>query len=221
MQTSFDITRIAEALTTTSARGQASADLFRVLLCELAMGHPVSRKRLAAALGWTAGEVTAALEQVPSLEYDDLGNIVGYGLTLRETPHVFEMDGRRLYTWCALDALMFPSLLGKTARITSFCAATRAPVRLTVTPDAVRDLDPAGAMVSLVPPDASADIRSVFCCHVHFFASAAAAEAWAGTHANGAVVSVHDAFLLGQALARRLSAPTLPSCAPSCGEAQP
>lgn len=221
MQTSFDIARIAEALTATSAREGGSADLFRVLLCELAMGHPVSRERLATALGWTASQVTAALEQVPSVEYDDLGNIVGYGLTLRETSHAFEMDGRRLYTWCALDALMFPPMIGRTARVTSSCAATRAPVRLTVTPDAVRDLDPAGAMVSFVSPDASADIRSIFCCHVHFFASAAAAEAWAGAHANAAVVSVHDAFRLGQALARRLSAPTLPSCAPGCAEAQP
>jgi len=49
MPTSFDIAGIAEALTTTRASGAGSADLFRVLLCELAMGHPVSRETLAAA----------------------------------------------------------------------------------------------------------------------------------------------------------------------------
>ncbi|WP_455153162.1 organomercurial lyase [Cupriavidus basilensis] len=32
-------------------------------------------------------------------------SLVGYGLTLRETRHAFEVDGRRLYTWCAFDTL--------------------------------------------------------------------------------------------------------------------
>lgn len=221
MPTSFDIAGIAEALTTTGASGAGSADLFRVLLCELAMGHPVSRETLAAALGWTASQVTTALNQVRSVEYDDHDNIVGYGLTLRETAHALEMDGRRLYTWCALDALMFPPMIGRTARVTSSCAATRAPVRMTVTPDAVRDLDPADAMMSLVAPDGSADVRSAFCCHVHFFASAATANAWAGAHAGVAVVSVHDAFRLGQSLARRLKEPAPPSCSLGATEARP
>jgi hypothetical protein len=38
-------------------------------------------------------------------EYDAHGRVVfGSGLTLRPNPHRFEVDGRTLYTWCALDA---------------------------------------------------------------------------------------------------------------------
>jgi len=216
-ETSLIMQELAQRLS--GDAGEESAQLFRALLCELVAGSPVSRERLSELMGWPVNKVSAALEQAPGVEYDSAGHIIGYGLTLRETPHAFEVDGRRLYTWCALDALIFPSLVGNTAQVFSSCAATRAPVRLTVTPDGIRDLDPAGAMVSLVPPDASADVRSAFCCHVHFFASAAAADAWAGAQANVAIVSVHDAFRLGQSLVQRLSAPTLSSCGPACAEA--
>lgn len=202
MEKSVLIHDLAERLLPGDA-GEESARLFRVLLCELAGGSPVSRERLAKALGWPTSTVAAALERTPGVEYDGAGHIVGYGLTLRETPYVFEVDDRRLYTWCALDALMFPSLIGKTAQVFSSCAGTGAPIRLTVTPDGVRDLAPAGAMVSLVQPDASRDIRGTFCCHVHFFASASAAEAWTGTRKHVTIVSVEEAFRLGQELSRR------------------
>jgi alkylmercury lyase len=143
---------------------------------------------------------------LPNIERDDAGNVVGSGLTLRETPHVFEVDGRRLYTWCALDALMFPALLGKSARVSSPCAATGAPVRLTVTPDGVENIEPAEAVVSLVLPHGSPDVRGSFCVHVNFFASAAAAQTWLSAHPGATVARVEDAFRLGQELSRRLFA---------------
>lgn len=202
METSLIMQELARRLLPGDA-GEEAAQLFRVILCELATGSPVSRERLAELLGWPANKVSAALERASGVEYDGAGHIVGYGLTLRQTPHAFEVDGRRLYTWCALDALMFPSLIGKAAQVFSSCAGTGAPIRLTVAPDGVRDLDPAGAMVSLVQPDASRDIRNSFCCHVHFFASASAAQSWAGSRKHVTVVSVEEAFRLGQELAWR------------------
>lgn len=95
------------------------AHFLLVVLRELATGHPLSQVALAAALDWSPQRLTALLEQACSAEYDEDRNIVGYGLTLRETAHAFEIDGRRLYTWCALDTLMFPPLLGKTVSVRS------------------------------------------------------------------------------------------------------
>ncbi|HZE91347.1 MAG TPA: organomercurial lyase MerB [Rhizobacter sp.] len=209
METSTFV-EIAERLSTANLlrNKDGSADLLLPLLREIAKGSPVSREKLAAVLGWPLGRVAAALDQTPNTEYDDDGNIVGMGLTLRETPHVFEIDGRRLYTWCALDALMFPALIGKTACVQSHCAATGASVSLTVTPDEVRNVNPEGAAVSLVLPDASSDVRGAFCCHVHFFASTSVADGWAAKHKGTIVVCVEDAFRVGQKLNQTLSQST-------------
>lgn len=155
-------------------------------------------------LGWPLGRVATALDQAPNIEYDDDGNILGFGLTLCETPHVFEIDGRRLYTWCALDALMFPALIGKTAHVLSRCAAMGVPVSLTVTPDGVRKVTPEDAAVSLVLPGVCPDIRGSFCCHVHFFASTSVADGWAAKHGGAFVVSVENAFRISQKLNQTL-----------------
>ena len=200
------ITEIAESLAPAN-QPEGFGQLFVVLLRELAKGRPVSQTTLAMSLDWPAQQVNAVLERATSTEYDSDGNIVGYGLTLRETSHIFEIDGRRLYAWCALDTLMFPALIGQTARVSSHCAATGAPVSLTVSPNEIRDIAPTDAAVSLVLPQETADIRQSFCCHVHFFASVPTAEDWASKHQGLeglAIVSVHEAFGLGQEFNRHL-----------------
>ena len=203
------LTKIAESLTPAN-QPQGFGELFVVLLRELAKGRPVSRTTLAKSLDWPAQQVNAVLERTTSTEYDSDGNIVGYVLTLRETSHIFEIDGRRLYAWCALDTLMLPALIGQTARVTSHCAATGAPVSLTVSPNEIRDIAPTDAAVSLVLPQETADIRQSFCCHVHFFASVVTAKDWASKHQGVEIVSVQDAFRLGQELNRHMLQ-TIPS----------
>ncbi len=189
---------------TMANRSEGFADLFVVLLRELGKGAPVSPAALALSLDWPIERVSVALEQAVSTEWDDDGNVVGYGLTLRETPHTFEVDGRRLHTWCAFDTLFFPALIDRTAHVVSRCAATGVPVSLTVTPNELWDVEPAGAAVSLLLPQATADIRAAFCCHVHFFASIATGQQWAATHPGIEIVSVREAFAVGRERAERL-----------------
>ena len=83
----------------------------------LAQGDPVDVQDLAGAVGRPVEEVRAAMETVPDVEYDGEGRIIGWGLTQRATPHRFEVDGKQLYTWCAMDTLIFPTLLGAPARV--------------------------------------------------------------------------------------------------------
>lgn len=201
-------TEIADSLAANQPEG--FGELLVALLRELAKGRPVSRTTLAMTLDWPAERVAAMLERTTSTEYDNDGNVVGYGLTLRETSHVFEIDGRRLYAWCALDTLMLPALIDQTARVSSPCAATGAPVSLTVSPNEIRNVEPAVAAVSLVLPHTTASVRQSFCCHVHFFAHALAAKDWASKHRGVEIVSVQDAFRLGQEIDRRLLR-TIPS----------
>ena len=175
--------------------------LLVTLMRELVKGCPVPKEALAKALGWTVERVAAVLDEVPSTEYDDQGRVLGYGVTLRETQHAFEVDGQRLYTWCAFDTLMFPAVIDKTARVASRCPHTGERILLTVAPDEIRSLEPPGAVLSLLMPDATADIRRYFCCHVHFFASASAGKIWSARHPGSATVSVGEAFLLGHTIA--------------------
>ena len=202
MDRSAYATKIVEGLSS-GRRPRGFAPLYVALLQELAKGMPVSPQTLADRVGQPLEHVAAVLGQAPNTEFDERGNIVGYGITLRPTPHVFEVDGQRLYTWCALDALMFPALIGKQARIHSRCAETGAPVSLTVDANCAREVVPHGAVVSLVVP--RADIRHSFCCNVHFFASDVVAARWVSRHPGTEAVSMGAAFMLGQEVVRQLN----------------
>jgi alkylmercury lyase len=136
------------------------------------------------------------------------GGVGGYGITLCETAYAFEVDGRRLYTWCALDALMFPVLIGKTARVVSRCPATQRSISLTVSPDEVREVEPASAVVSLPPLEAPPNIRSSFRCHVHFYASALDAHPLVSSRRGMELVCVEDAFRVGRVIAELLTTGT-------------
>jgi alkylmercury lyase len=195
-------TQIANALVT-SPRLEATAPLYVTLLRELAQAKPVSLQALARAAHMSVADVGAILRQSSDVEYDAEGRIVGHGITLRPTPHSFEVDGRQLYTWCALDTLMFPALLQATARVRSRCPQTGDFVSLIVAPEELGEVEPVDAAVSLVVPQAS--IRQSFCCHVHFFTSQRAAVSWSQQRPAVEVVSIQAAFLLGQNVARRLA----------------
>ncbi|GAC1543880.1 MAG: organomercurial lyase MerB [Herpetosiphon sp.] len=151
---------------------------FKPLIQLLAAGAPVSLDALAATTGRDRSAVLYALADVPSIEFDVNGNVVGAGLTLTPTPHRFVVDGRTLYTWCALDTLIFPALLGCTAAITSVTPGSGTPVHVTVTPHTVASVDPVTAVVSILQPTTNPDVRVAFCNQVHFFNAAGAAAGW-------------------------------------------
>lgn len=183
----------------------ACATLCVQLLRLLAEGRPVSRDRLAAALGSSLAMVDMTLRQVPNVEVDERGDIVAAGLSLLATPHQFQVNGHALYTWCALDTLMYPAVLGQSARVASRCPVSGIWVRLTVTPDGIADLDPADALVSIVVPNAAAacsDVRGAFCQHVHFFAGPGAGAAWRAAHPEAVLQPVEEAYAVARLLAQ-------------------
>lgn len=170
------------------------------LLQLLANGDPVDVEDLATAADRTLEEVRSRLAAVPDTEYDDQGRIVGQGLTLRPTAHRFTVDGQELYTWCALDTLMFPALINKMARVESTSPTSGQTIRLTVDPSQVTSVEPATAVVSLVNPADMTSIRSSFCNHVHFFTSTGDAEPWLAEHPGAKVLPVAEAYQVGLSL---------------------
>jgi alkylmercury lyase len=183
----------------------ACAALCVQLLRLLADGQPVSREHLATPLGVARDVLDATLRRIPNVAFDQRGRIVAAGLSLLPTPHHFEVNGHALYTWCALDTLMYPVVLGQSAHVASRCPISGAWVQLTVTPERVEDLDPVDTQVSVVVPDAAAaccDVRGAFCQHVHFFAGAEAGATWRATHPEAVLLSVEEAFAVARLLAR-------------------
>lgn len=61
--------------------------------------------------------VADLLRLAKDTEWDQNGNVLGYGLTLRPTAHRFEIDDQTLCKWCAFDTLIFLALIGKPARL--------------------------------------------------------------------------------------------------------
>jgi alkylmercury lyase len=195
----YSINEIVERL---GLIGEREASLHVTLLRELALGQPVTIERLAKSLNWTTDKVLLVLEKLPcgTIEYDDQRRLIGSGITLRETPHAFVINDRPLYT-CALDALMFPTVIGERAQVQSRCPQTNNPINMTITPQRVVSLEPEDAVVSLVSVAASGDIRSAFCCDVLFFASRQAGEAWGRDKPSAQLVTVQEGFELGQRIA--------------------
>jgi len=68
------------------------ATLRTQLLRLLAKGQPVSRARLAAALGSSPAMVDATLREIPNIEFDNRGDIIASGLSLLPTPHQFQIN---------------------------------------------------------------------------------------------------------------------------------
>lgn len=206
----IDSDALADRLT--AATGDNTGWLWPVLLRRLATGYPVSLDDLAETAGRSRDEVRDGLAALPDTEYDEHGRVVGHGLTLRETPHRFTVAGRQLYTWCALDTLIFPTMLDQPAQVVSPTPGSGDPVRLQVHPTAgVTALDPTTAVVSVLVPDRSDRVRAAFCDQVHFFATPTAAQDWLIDHPGGTILPVAEAFELGHRLAQDLTGDH-PSC---------
>lgn len=184
---------------------RTSPGIYRTLLRLLAHGKPVSIAQLAAATGRPTIDVRRTIEGWTDTEYDRQGRIVGYGLTQRPTPHRFTVDGKLLHTWCALDTLFFPAVIGRPAQIESPCAATGIPIGLTVDPvDGVTGFEPATAVVSIATPEQVTSVRTVFCNPGRFFATRDAARGWQAEHPAVDIVPVLDAYKVSRPLSDML-----------------
>ncbi|WP_255602707.1 organomercurial lyase MerB [Tsukamurella sp. M9C] len=173
------------------------------LLRLLSKGNPVSVEDLAAAAGLSEPDVRERLQSVADTEYDDRDQIVGQGLTLRPTPHRFTVAGHELFTWCALDTLIFPTLLNQSATIESTSPASGQTIRISVTADTVTSIEPDTAVLSLVDPDDLSSLRTSFCNQVHFFASPHDAQTWTRENPGNQLLDITHAHALGKALAEQ------------------
>jgi alkylmercury lyase len=202
-----------KALAKNPEEGRRAMSFNNQALKLLAQGSPVSPAQLADTSGRPVTEVEEifAKMQERGVEVDETGNLVGLALTLNPTPHRFILNGRTLYTWCALDAVFMPGLLDVTAEVESTCPTTGKPIQLTISPDGIEAFTPETAVLSIAVPglscrreddDASkarTGPKSDSCNQMHFFASNEAAELWAQSHPGTAIFTPEEAYRLAYA----------------------
>ena len=168
----------------------------------LAKGAPVTRQQLASRLQLSLSPVSETLDRWWGVQFDAADRIIGFwGLTLQPTTHRLHINGRVLYTWCAWDTLFIPLILRATAQIESQCPVSQEPIHLTVTPSQVTTVEPDSTTLSFLTPDAGAvkdNIVSNFCHYVFFMSSRDAGTQWIEAHPGTFMMSIEDAFVLGQ-----------------------
>ena len=167
------------------------------------IGQPLAQTSLAARLQMSHKELQTHLARVPDTEFDEQGNIVGWGITLLPTQHQFLLKGCPLFTWCAFDTVLFPPLLQVEAHVQSVCEASGQPITFVATSEGIADLLPATSVLSLILPTARCDcVRGTFCQQSLFFQSAEAASPWQALHPEAVLLSLEEAALVGQTVAR-------------------
>ena len=196
---------IVERLLEQSRCGPSDQNLCSQIVSQVTRGKPVTPAALGASLQIHQDELKHRLTQVPDVEYDQAGNVMGWGLTLAPTPHQLQIRGQPLFTWCAFDTVQFPPTLQAEAQVHSTCLVTGEPIRFTLTPEGViEDLTPASAVISLVVPEQccgssdGASVRTSFCEQSHFFQSEQAASSWLVVDPAAILLSMEEAAKLEQ-----------------------
>jgi len=192
------------ALDTLAYRLAAHLDCTQDVACRQIMqalaesGQPLAPVSLAARLQMSHKELATHLAHVPDTEFDEQGNIVGWGITLVPTQHQFVLSERALFTWCAFDTVLFPSLLQVEAQVQSECAASGQPITFRAGPSGIEELTPTTSVLSLILPTARCDcVRGTFCQQSLFFQSEEAASLWMALHPEAVLLPVEEAAMLG------------------------
>jgi alkylmercury lyase len=161
----------------------------------LAEGEPVEAGVLADRAKLAPDEVDRALADRPGIFRDERDRVIGFlGLSIQPMPHRLSVAGRALYAWCAFDTLFLPELLGATAEVESHCPTTSEAITLTVMGTHVREVRPAGTVLSYLHKDEPLDenVIKTFCHYIHFFASADAAGEWTAKHDDTFTISLAE-----------------------------
>ena len=202
-----DIDRLAQyfvdafpAMTVTEQR--LALKLYRLL----SEGEAVAYERLSGAADIALTEVETIVQHWPGVFHNDDHQITGFwGLSINETKHRIDVNGKTVYTWCAWDTLFIPELLNATAQVTSNCALSGDEITLCISPEAIEssrpDQIPDQIRVSFLIPDEAAfreNITASFCHHVFFLRSVEAGECWLATHPGTFLLSLDEAFAIGK-----------------------
>jgi alkylmercury lyase len=203
MTASTPASRVAEdgrTLLATQGDPETLGRLIPASIRLLADGEPVSPAQIADASGVPVEQAEAGLRGVSDVEWTTDGRVEGFGLTRRPTQHRFRIGDVEMYTWCAMDTLIFAVILDRAVQITSPDGATGEPLHLETDGRRVITADPPSIVVTWFMDPAGTGFRAAICQFGHFFASPESAAAWAAKYPQGGVLALDEALDAARAL---------------------
>ena len=161
-------------------------------------------------MGWSAADGLAYLNEGQLGTRVEWGGstgdlVIGFGgLTTRNSRHSLIIEGRRLSTWCAWDAMFIPRLLGKPAIVESVCPQSGDLIRIRIDGGSMERMVDREPVLSFKLPDPARRFISCdqeileFCSYVNLLATRQAGTTWISTRPGTFLLSVADAFTLAQ-----------------------
>ena len=204
--------RMLEGLSESERLFDFGPTLNRVLLSAwklLVLGAPVTNEQvvaIAADARTSLSEASQFLSRVS--ERNANRDIVGVmGLSLNEHAHTFIVDDIAMSTWCAMDTLFLPAMIGRDATVESISPVSGETIRLEVSPEGVESCTPPGVVISLrvidpqeIDMSTVSTIRGSLCHHIYFFASRDEGEEWAGSRTDIEIITLEEAYLFAMGI---------------------
>lgn len=162
------------------------------IYCDLAKGKPVL----------TSPEVEEAIHELPGVQRDDDGNIVGFlGLAINyKSNHLLRVENVNLNTWCAWDALFVPGIIGKSAYVELKCPVTKTITSLRLSKSGLSEISNNEAVISfIIPKELGENTITNFCHYIFGFKNQETFESWKRDgRENCFSFSLEEAYELGK-----------------------
>lgn len=155
----------------------AALPVRRAAFRQLLSGQAVSFDDIAAAAGLSPEATRQAAQEVATVGMAELDEraVVGMdGLTTRTTKHSINLDGVKLWTWCAYDIVGISAALGTDARGSTRCGSCGRRIEVVVRRGKPDD----GTVVGWLPNEACANVMAEFCPSALFFCSTEHLDDW-------------------------------------------
>lgn len=160
---------------------------------ELLKGNPLLKTKYYELIDVTKEKADSLLELFGELNKN--GEITAFlGLSLTPTNHRFIVQGKTLYTWCALDAILFTEWQDVSSQIIFQDPIDNSLIELNIECNYLMSSNPYPIFLSWVEKMDTCNIKGSFCNHVSFFSSEQTAKKWLDNNPSGKILTLEDLF---------------------------
>ena len=175
--------------------GESDRGILRRIFPLLANGERLDASEIAAKLGQPSELVEVALSD-PKIGRDSGGRLTElFGLMFAPTLQRIEIEGRVLFSCCALVAQTVPRLIARAIRIESVDPISRRLVRLDLDQSGILSVTPRGAVASMVrtePQALAENTAQALCNHARYFVNDETAQEFIRRHPDRYLVSLEE-----------------------------